>query len=184
MLVPRKAASFIFPVLALISFGAFAQNGPQQPTGKTVQQTQASLVQAIHAAEQASRGRARKAEMERENRVDAYEIKIVAKDKSGEVVVDAASGKVLRVNSPGFFDRIANLSIGKTNARTKQHCRSLKPCPMTLGTAIAAAKLEMGGRAVKASLKNQYGQSVFEVAMIKDLVKQKVRSIPPAVKSC
>jgi uncharacterized membrane protein YkoI len=53
---------------------------------------------------------------------------------------------------------------------------------MNLAAAITAAEREIGGRAIKASLKNQHGQPAFEVRMVKDLVKHKVLVDPASGK--
>jgi uncharacterized membrane protein YkoI len=58
----------------------------------------------------------------------------------------------------------------------------LQASPMNLSAAIAAAERDIGGRAVKASLKDQHGQPAFEVRMIKDLVKHKVLVDPASGK--
>lgn len=163
--------------LSLIGTAALAQTAPQQ-NGAAVQQSSSSLVQAIRVAEQETGGRARKAEMERERGVDAYEIKTVGKDKSVKVLVEPASGKVMRVEGPGFFDAITNLFDGDDRREDQAALAQLEASPMTLGAAIAAAERETGGRAVKASLKSRYGQTLFEVGVVKDLVPHKVMVDP------
>ena len=171
-MIPVTIPVALAAVLALVGTATFAQTAPQQK-GTAVQQSPSSLVQAIRVAEQESGGRARKAEMERERGVDAYEIKTVAKDKSVKVLVDPASGKVVRVEGPGFFDAIANLFDSDDRREDQAALAQLEASPMTLAAAIAAAERETGGRAVKASLKSQYGQTLFEVGVVKDLVPHK-----------
>jgi uncharacterized membrane protein YkoI len=170
-MIPVTISVTLAAVLALVGTATFAQTAPQQK-GTAVQQS--SLVQAIRVAEQETGGRARKAEMERESGVDAYEIKTVAKDKSAKVLVDPASGKVVRVEGPGFFDAIANVFDRDDRREDQAALARLEALPMTLAAAITAAERETGGRAVKASLKNQYGQTLFEVGVVKDLIPHKV----------
>lgn len=159
--------------MALVGTATFAQTAPQQK-GTAVQQSPSSLIQAIRVAEQETGGRARKAEMENEDGVAAYEIKTVAKDKSAKVLVDQASGKVVRVDQPGFFDAIANLFDSDDRRKEQAALSQLNASQMTLAAAIAAAERETGGRAVKASLKSQYGQTLFEVRVVRDFIPHKV----------
>ena len=168
-------------VLALGGTSTFAQTVTPQPTAKTVPQSQASMAQAIQVAEKHTGALARKAEMERDRGVDAYEIKTVAKDKSTKVYVDVASGKVLRVDRPGMLDWIANL-FDDDRREDQAALARLEASPMNLTAAISAAEREIGGRAVKASLRTQHGQPAFEVRMVKDLVKHKVLVDPASGK--
>ena len=172
-MIPVAIPVTLAAALALVGTATFAQTAPQKK-GTAVQQSSSSLVQAIRVAEQETGGRARKAEMERERGVDAYEIKTVAKDKSAKVLIEPASGKVIRVEGPGFFDAIANLFDSDDLREDQAAFAQLEASPMTLVAAIAAAERETGGRAVKASLKSQYGQTLFEVGVVKDLISHKV----------
>jgi len=158
-------------VLAAAGAVAFAQT--TQPPTQSAAPAPASLAQAIRAAEQETRGRARKAEIERERGVDAYEIKTVAKDESAKVLVDPMSGKVLRVSRPGFLGAVANL-FDDDRREDQAALARLEASPMTLATAIAAAERETGGRAVKAALKSKDGQTLFEVGVVKDSARHKV----------
>jgi uncharacterized membrane protein YkoI len=162
-------------VLALVGTVAFAQTAPQQPNRNTAEQSQASLAQAIRVAEQETGGRARKAEMERDRGVDAYEIKTVAKDRSAKVLVHPASGKVVRVVGRGFLGSIGNLFDRDDRREDEAALALLEASPMTLEAAIAAAERETGGRAVEASVKSQYGQTLFEVGVVKDFLLRMVK---------
>jgi uncharacterized membrane protein YkoI len=175
-MIPVSIPVTLTVFLSLIGTAALAQTAPQQK-GAAVQ-SPPSLVQAIRVAEQETGGRARKAEMERERGVDAYEIETVAKDKSAKVLVEPASGKVMSVEGPGFFDAIVNLFDGDDRREEQAALAQLEASPMTLAAAIAAAERETGGRAVKASLKSRYGQTLFEVGVVKDLVPHKVMVDP------
>ena len=172
-MIPVAIPVALASVLVLVGTATFAQSATQHG-GSAIQQSPSSLVQAIGMAEQETGGRARKAEIERERGIAAYEIKTLGKDKSAKVLVDPASGKVVRVERSGFFDAIANLFDGDDRRKDQAALAQLEASPITLAAAVAAAERETGGRAVKASLKNQYGQTLFEVGVVKDLVAHKV----------
>lgn len=132
------------------------------------------LAHAVSVAEKQTGGRARKAEMERERGIYVYEIKTVSKDGSAKVLVDPASGNVLRVHTPGFIASIANVFDRDDQRKDQAAFAQLEASPMTLAGAIEAAEKETGGRAVEAALKSQYGSALFEVRVVKDLAPQKV----------
>jgi uncharacterized membrane protein YkoI len=50
----------------------------------------------------------------------------------------------------------------------------LETSPMTLAGAIDAAERETRGRAGKAAVKTQFGSTLFEISVVKDLVLQSV----------
>ena len=146
------------------------------------QQPPTSLVQAVRVAEKQTGGRARKAEMERERGVDVYEVKTVSKDGSAKVLVDPASGNILRVVTPGFVSSIANVFDRDDQRKDQAAFARLEGLPMTLASAIDAAQKETGGRAVKGALKSQYGSTLFEVSVVKDWTMQKVLVDPATAK--
>jgi len=158
-------------ILALVGTGASAQTASEQPGRAGAATARVSLSQAIGVAEQESGGRARKAEMEREAGVDAYEVKTVAKGKAATVIVDAVSGKVMRVEAGGFLAGV--FDAGDRRDEEAEFAR-LEASPMTLLQAIAAAERERGGRAVEAALKTQYGQTLFAVRIVEDFVPHDV----------
>jgi len=141
-----------------------------------------SLAQAVRVAEKQTGGRARKAEMERERGIDVYEIKTVSKDGSAKVLVDPASGNILRVVTPGFVSSIANVFDRDDQRKDQAAFARLEGSPMTLASAIDAAQKETGGRAVKGALKSQYGSTLFEVSVVKDWTTQKVLVDPATAK--
>jgi uncharacterized membrane protein YkoI len=134
-----------------------------------------SLAEAIRIAEQESGGRARKAELEQDRGVDVYEIKTVSKDKSATVFVDLSSGKVVRVEGAGFLSGVFER---EDNREDQAELARLEALSTTLVDAIAAAERETGGRAIDASLRSQYGQTLFRVRVVKDLVPQQVMVDP------
>jgi uncharacterized membrane protein YkoI len=166
---------------ALEATTSVAQAAAQQsapPAGGTGLQAPSSLAQAVRVAERQTGGRARKAEMERERGIDVYEIKTVSKDGSAKVLVDPASGSVLRVDTPwlaNVFDRDDQREDHAAFAR-------LDASSMTLSGAIDAAQKETGGRAVKAALKSQYGSTLFAVTVVRDWVTRKVLVDPATAK--
>ncbi len=153
---------------------SIAQAPPQQPP--------TSLAQAVRVAEKQTGGRARKAEMERERGVDVYEIKTVSKDGSAKVLVDPASGNIIRVHTPWFGSSIANMFDRDDQRKDEAALARLEASSMTLAGAIDAAHKETGGRAIKAALKSQYGSTLFEVGVVKDWTTQKVLVDPATAK--
>ena len=143
---------------------------------------QTSLAQAVRVAEQQTGGRARKAEMERERGIDVYEIQTVSKDRSTKALVDPASGKVLRVDTPGFVSSIASLFYRDDQRKDQSAFARLEASSMMLAGAIDAAEKETAGRAVKAALKSQYGSMLFEVSVVKDWTTHKVLVDPATAK--
>jgi uncharacterized membrane protein YkoI len=140
----------------------------------TPQQAQTSLAQVVRIAEQQTGGRARKVEMERERGIEVYEIKTVAKDGSATVLIDSASGNVVRVETAGFLASIATIFDRDDQREDHAAFAQLEASAMTLAGAIEAAEKETGGRAIKAALKRQYGATLFEVRVVKDWIPQKV----------
>jgi uncharacterized membrane protein YkoI len=174
----RHRNSFLFGAgavaVAIGAAGLIAQTSPQPPGGIVAQPSQTSLAQAIRVAEEQTGGRARKAELESDRGVEAYEIKTVAKDRSAKIIVDLASGKALRTEGPGIFDRIGNVFDKDDQREDAAALTRLEALPMTLAAAVDAAEQETGGRAVEAAIKNRRGATLFEVKVVKELVPQKV----------
>jgi uncharacterized membrane protein YkoI len=181
----RRNSIVLAAAAAVVAIGAatvIAQPTQQQPAGPGAQAAQTSLASAIQLAEQQTGGRARKAELERDRGIDAYEIKTVARDKSAKVMVELASGKVLRVEGPGFLENIANALDNDDQREDQAALARLEASPMTLAAAIGTAERETGGRAVKAALKSEHGTTFFEVRVVKDLVPQKILVDPASGK--
>jgi uncharacterized membrane protein YkoI len=154
-----------------------AQAGREPPAAappSTVPGPRTSLSQAVGVAEQRTGGRAMRAEMDRERGGYLYEIRTVSKDKSAKVVVDPASGNVVRVDEPGLVGRVAAVFDRDDQRREQILFAGLEASPMTLAGAIAAAEKETGGRAVKAGSADQYGSILFAVQLIKDAAMLRV----------
>ena len=160
-------------VLATIMGAAPASGQTARPGGGSGLPPQTSLAQAVRVAEQQTGGRARKAEMERNNGTDVYEIKTVSKEKSAKVFVDPVSGNVLRVASPGVIYSLSHVFDRKDHVKEQAVLARLEASPMNLVAAIELAEQETGGRAVEAALASLYGATLFEVKVVKDLTTQR-----------
>jgi uncharacterized membrane protein YkoI len=158
-----------------------AAQQPAQPMGGNGLQAQTSLAQAVRVAEQRTGERARRAETEPERGGYVYEIETVSKDRWAEVLVDPASGTVLRV-SPGFVSSIANIFDSDIQRKDHAALARLDPSSMSLADAIDAAQQETGGGAVKAAVRGQHGATLFEVRVIKDWTMRKVLVNPVTAK--
>jgi len=181
-------------LIVLVGLGTFAvleamtwvaQAAAQQsvpPAGGIGLQPPTSLAQAVRAAERQTGGRARKAEMERERGIDVYEVKTISKDGSAKVLVDPASGNVLRVDTPGFVSSIANVFDRDDQRKDQAAFARLEASSMTLAAAIDAAQKESGGRAVRAALTSRYDATLFEVRVVKDWTTQNVLVDPATAK--
>ena len=120
--------------------------------------------------------------MEREAGVHVYEVKTVAKDGSTSVHVDPASGNVLRMNTPGIVATVIRVFDRDDHREDQAALARLEASSMSLADAIDAVQKETGGRAVKAAVKSQYGSTLFEVKVLKDLTLQKVMVDPATAK--
>ena len=146
----------------------------QTPRPGGVSGPQTSLAQAVRIAEQQTGGRARKAEMERKQGTYVYEIKTLSKDKSAKVLVDPASGNIVRIVTPGVISSLSHVFDRKDQLKEQAALARLEASPMGLVAAIEAAEKETGGRGVEAALANLYGATLFEVKVVKDLTVQRV----------
>ena len=170
--------------LALGATTSIAQAPAPQPVRPVGGNGQAPtpLAHAVRVAEKQTGGRARKAETERERGDYVYEIKTVSKDGSAKVLVDPASGNIIRVHTPWFGSSIANMFDRDDQRKDEAALARLEASSMTLAGAIDAAHKETGGRAIKAALKSQYGSTLFEVGVVKDWTTQKVLVDPATAK--
>lgn len=127
-----------------------------------------SITQAIAAAEKQSGGRAMKIDVEKENGAFLYEVKTVSKDKITEVLVDPASGQVVRTDDEGVIARIFDRDDQDELAR-------LAASPTTLAAAIATAEQHTGGKAIEARVDDDDDTMTFKVEVAKDNAVHKVR---------
>jgi uncharacterized membrane protein YkoI len=148
-----------------------AQAAPEQPaapSGSAAPGPRTSLGQAVGIAEKQTGGRAVSAGMRQEKGSYVYSVKTLAKDKSAKVLVDPASGNVMRVDEPGFIARIASVFDRDDQWQEQVVLAALEASPMTLAGAVAAAEKDTGGRAVRARSTERYGSVLFEVRLLKD----------------
>jgi uncharacterized membrane protein YkoI len=148
----------------------FAQAAAQvsQKSDKAVTQPYTSLAQAVRSAEQRTNGRAAKVELERDDGVYIYEVKTVSADGPAEVSVDFATGKIENVEGRGFFAKIGDVFDRDDKQEDAALQKALEASSVTLSRAIDAAETTIGGRAIKAKMKDQYGSMYYEVALIVD----------------
>lgn len=186
-----KGSDFgVFAAVFVVAFSAFtvadtafgnsitvAQAVPQtsQASGTNATRVFSSLAKAVLSAEQRTKGRAGKAELEREDGVYVYEVKTVSKDGSAEVSVDFATGNINEVEGRGILARVGDIFDREDKREDEALLKALEASPVTLSRAIEAAESKTGGRAIKATLKDRYGIMYFEVALIVDGSKQRVQ---------
>jgi uncharacterized membrane protein YkoI len=155
-----------------------AQAVPEQPAappGSTVPGPRTSLAHAIGVAEKQTGGRATNAGMQRKRGNYLYAIKTLSKDKSAKVLVEPASGSVVRVDEPGFIARVTSVFDRDDEWQEQALLAGLEASPMTLAGAIAAAEKETGGRAVRAASADRYGTILFEVRLVKEATMLQVQ---------
>lgn len=168
--------SKIFPaaMAAAIAVGAagtaFASSGENENDREIAAALGAktSITEAIAAAEQQSGGRAMEVDVEKENGAFLYEVKTVSNDKITEILIDPASGKVLRTDDEGLIARILD-------REDQDELAKLTASSTTLAAAIATAEQQTGGTAVEASFDGEDGATLFEVEVAKDNAVHKVR---------
>lgn len=126
-----------------------------------------SITQAIAAAERQTGGRAVKVDFESEDGAFTYEVKTLSNGRMTEVLVDPASGQVLRSRGEGpiasFFARRDRDEIAKLTATST-----------SLATAVATAEEETGGKAYQARVKDENGALQFRIAVAKNNTVQRV----------
>jgi uncharacterized membrane protein YkoI len=185
----KKSEIGVFAAVAVVAFSAFtvadsafsntltvAQAAPQtsQASGANVTRSSATLAQAVRSAEQRTKGRAGKVELEREDGVYVYEVKTYSKEGEAEVSVDFATGKVASVETDGILSKVGNVFDSEDKREDAARLKALETSAVSLSKAIDAAESKTGGRAVKAKMKDRYGEMYYEVAVIVDGSKQKV----------
>jgi uncharacterized membrane protein YkoI len=155
-----------------------AQAVPEQPAappGSTVPGPRTSLAHAIGVAEKQTGGRATNAGMQRKRGNYLYAIKTLSKDKSAKVLVEPASGSVVRVDEPGFIARVTSVFDRDDEWQEQALLAGLVASPMTLAGAIAAAEKETGGRAVRAASADRFGTILFDVRLVKEAAMLQVQ---------
>ena len=133
-----------------------------------------SLAEAVRSAEQRTKGRAGKIELERDDGVYVYEVKTFSKDGPVEVSVDFATGRVESVEGRGFLAKIGDIFDSEDKREDEARLKALEASSVTLAQAIDAAESNTRGRAVKAKMKDRYGSVYYEIALIVDGSKKRV----------
>jgi len=154
-----------------------AQAVPEQPAPPPVTTAagpRTSLAQAVSAAEQRTGGRAVKAGVQQKRGNHVYSVRTLSKDKSARVLIDPASGNVVRVDEPGFIARVASVFDRDDQWKEQALITALEASSMPLAGAIAAAEKETGGRAIRAASVDLYGAILFEVSLIKEATALRV----------
>ena len=148
---------------------AAAQCGEHENGGEVsaVLAAKPSVSQAIATAEQQTGGRAMSIDVGHKKDAYVYRIKTVTKGKVAELTVDPASGKITQTEDEGLIDRVFD-------REDKSEFQALATSPTTLGTAVATAEKELGGKAIEARFENEDGKLRYEVEVAKDKAMHKV----------
>lgn len=170
MLHKRLLTGSMAAAVALSAAGiahAFPSDDDGSKEAAIVLAAETSVAQAVRAAEHRTGGRAARVEMESKDGTYLYEIKVAGNGKVSEVLVDPASGQVIRAHDEGFFARLFDWD---------DHVEfdQLATSPTTLSTAIIAAEKRAGGKAIEAETEKEHGQLLFEVKVVKANVVRKV----------
>lgn len=163
---PVIVATFV-ALGATISVPAVAEEHEHKQEIAAVLAAKTSPAQAIATAGQVSGGRATKIELEKEKSGYLYEVETVSKDRIQKVMVDPASGKVVKTDNEGLIGRIFDRDERDDFAK-------LTSSPTTLATAMIAAEQKTGGKAMEARFDNEDSLAVFKVKTVKDNATQRV----------
>jgi uncharacterized membrane protein YkoI len=167
---------------AKITLAQVVPEQPAPPPGTTAAGPRTSLGQAVSVAEQRTSGRAVKAGFQRKRGTHLYAVRTLSKDRTAKVLIDPASGNVVRVDEPGFIARVASVFDRDDQWKEQALLAALEASPMTLAGAISAAEKESGGRAIRAASMDRYGAILFEVSLVKEATVLKVHVDPASGK--
>jgi uncharacterized membrane protein YkoI len=139
------------------------------------QPAQSSLAQAVRAAEKQTGGRARSAELRRREGTEVYRVKTVSTNGSATVFIDVVSGAVVGTDRPGLFASIGGIFEREDQQKDQAAFAQLGAASLPLVGAVELAEKQSGGRAIQASMRRQYGSTLYEVRVVTDLiVRQRV----------
>lgn len=168
-------SAFVIPALAAMlgfgSVGTALAASDEHENGKEIEAVlgaKTTLGQAVTVAEQRTTGRALSANAEKEKSGYVYEVKTLAKDKIAIVIVDPATGTIVRSGKEGLIDRIFDQAEGR-------ELQKFASSPITLPEAIGTAEQQTGGKAIEARYENEDGNPVLKVEVAKDSHVQKVK---------
>ena len=165
-LIPATMAA----IIALATAGAaLAATGEQENTAEmsAILGAKTSLAEAIATAEKQTGGRAMRVDLEHKKGAYLYFVKTVSKDKVTEVFIDPASGKVTRTEDEGLIAKVFD-------TEDRSEFKNLAGSSVTLGSAVATAEHDTGGKAVDARFENEEGKMRYEVEVAKNNAIQKV----------
>jgi uncharacterized membrane protein YkoI len=140
-----------------------------------------SLARAVRTAEGQTGGRAKEAKMDLDLGIVVYRVETVSNDGTTRVVVETASGNVLKIRPPKVQKAPADTSTRPARTRPPKHQATLgqlQALTMTLADAIDMAEAQVGAVATQAELRHQRGSTVFEVRLVKDRTSQRVHVNP------
>jgi uncharacterized membrane protein YkoI len=153
-------------VLLFTAGSALAGHGGETKREKiaAVQAAKVPLGEAIVFAERASGGKVTKIEIDREEGAVAYEVKILGSEGKVRLLLDAATGRVLRNDRKD------------ASAKERATATRLASAKTTLGQAVQAAEQKGGGKAIVANFEDEsgHGGAVFEVDIARGDAVQRV----------
>jgi len=153
-------------VLLFTAGAALAEHGGETRREKVaaVEAAKVPLAEAIALAERASGGKVAKIEIDREEGALAYEVKTLGSEGKVRLLLDAATGKVLR------NDRKDASGMERTTATR------LASAKTTLGQAVQAAEQKGAGKAIAAGFEDEsgHGGAVFEVDVARGDAVQRI----------
>jgi uncharacterized membrane protein YkoI len=162
-----KVTHAAMAAVLLLSAGAALAEHERDTKREKVAALQAAKVplsDAIGLAERASGGKVAKIEIDREEGASAYEVKALGTEGKVRLLLDAATGKVLRNERKD--------ASGKDRATLS----SLASAKTTLGQAVESAEQKAAGKAIAAGFEDQsgHGGAVFEVDVARGDAVQRV----------
>jgi len=153
-------------VLLLTAGAALAEHERDTKREKiaAVQAAKVPLSEAIALAERASGGKVAKIEIDREEGAVAYEVKTLGSEGKVRLLLDAATGKVLRNERKDASGKERKTAMRLASAKT------------TLGQAVQAAEQKGAGKAIVANFEEEsgHGGAVFEVDVARGDAVQRV----------
>jgi len=152
---------------AMLLFTAGAALAEHETKAEKIAGAQAAKVplsEAIALAERASGGKVAKIEIDREEGAFAYEVKTLGSGGKVQLLVDAATGKVLRNDRKDASGKERTTATRLASAKT------------TLRQAVESAERQGAGKAIAAGFEEEsgHGGAVFEVDVARDDAVQRL----------
>lgn len=166
-IVPMALATVIAVGGATAALAKSGERESRQEIG-AVLQARTTAAQAIAAAERQTGGRALGIGIAREGTAHVYAVRTLNGDAVATVLVNPATGEVMRTANPGLIERLFD-------REDRDEIGMFRSSPTTLAAAIAAAEQNVGGRAVEARFENENGTAIVEVEVVKDNVVHRVK---------